>query len=105
MFDETKLFIGWPQAQRRSCLAWRSQATWSPEPGDIQDAEIIRPPRELGAYTAAACWDLCGDPTDSAGLWPCGAAMPEAEYKGILTAYDSHAVNVLLSKYLGNLCP
>ena len=100
MFDETKLLIGWPQAQRRSCLAWHSQATWSPEPGDIQDAEIIRPPRELDAYTAAACWGLCGDPTDSAGLWPCGAAMPEAEYKGILTATDSHAVNVLLSKYL-----
>eukprot|EP00973_Karenia_brevis_P049107 6812003-Karenia_brevis.AAC.1 len=31
--------------------------------------------------------------------------MPDAEFKGALTAFESHAVNALLSKHLGATLP
>ena len=105
MFDETKLSVGWPRSQRRSILAWHSQATWSRASGHVEDADIIRPPRELSEYTAAACWSLCGAPTDRAGLYPRGEAMPHAKHKGTLTSFDSHSVNLLLSKFLTATLP
>ena len=44
MFDETKLMIGWPQAQRCSCSTWHSQLTCSQGPNHIEDAVVVRAP-------------------------------------------------------------
>ena len=113
MCDETKLPIGWPRTRRQSILAWHSQATWCDEQADVasglvfstHDEDFIRAPAILKSYTAATLWALMGKPEDSVGFSPGGDSKPDAHYYGSLASWDTHSVNVLLSKYLGENLP
>ena len=99
MYDETKLPFGKPSRKRR-CLAWHGQVTYCKQGGDVQDADVIRPPRLLRRYTAATLWNLMAKSEDTCGLQPCGDARPEAQYHGTITIADSHSVNHLVNKNL-----
>ena len=105
MCDETKLPFGKHSSRKRRCLAWHGQATWSTDEGGVEDVDIIRPPRILGRYTAATLHNLMAQGSETAGLYPRGDALPSAELLASLTASDSHAVNLLLSKQLSAELP
>ena len=113
MCDETKLPMGWPRTRRRSVLAWHSQATWCEDPTHLvsgralmpHDEDFVRAPAILKSYTAATLWGLMGNPDDSVGFCPGGDSKPDAYYYASLAAWDTHAVNVLVSKYLGGCLP
>eukprot|EP00973_Karenia_brevis_P025173 3472992-Karenia_brevis.AAC.1 len=70
-----------------------------------EDMDVFRAPRKLHSYTAASLWSLLGNPDDPAALLPQGEAKANAVMYGSLTATDSHAANLLLSKHLISVLP
>ena len=102
MFDETQLWLRLKTGnkKRRRVLASASQVTRRAPGATIVDMDVLRPPVEMDHYTAATCAAILGRPDDTAGLLPRGDAVPAAQYVGTLTAFDSHSVNKLISKWV-----
>ena len=99
MADETKLPFSKPRSRKRRCLAWHSQVSWMDGGGEVRDLDVVRSPAIVKAYNAAIQWQVMAREGDIAGLRPCAAALPDAEFYGSTFIGDSHSVNKLCSKF------
>ena len=104
MFDETQLWLKEGRQgcskKRRRVLATASQVARKAPGGSIVDMDVLRPPVEMKRYTSGTCVSILGKPDDSAGLLPQGDAVPKVRFLACLTAFDSHSVNKLVSKWV-----
>ena len=104
MFDETQLWLKEGahgcSKKRRRVLATASQVTTRAPGSSTVDMDVLRPPVEMKRYTSGTCVAVLGKPDDSAGLLPQGDAMPKVRFLACLTAFDSHSVNKLVSKWV-----
>ena len=107
MYDETKLPFGKHRRRKLRCLAWHSQCSFSGfgDEAPLVDNDVFRPPQVMKAYTAANVWAVVSRADDTASMFPRGDALPNTIFFASLTAADSHAVNILTSKYLAAQLP
>ena len=103
MFDETELWLKRGDQthakKRRRVLGIASQVTRRAPGGTTEDLDVLKPPVKMRRYTAATVANILGQPDDCTGLCPEGPAAPKAKYVASLTAFDSHSVNKLVSKW------
>ena len=87
MFDESQLWIKTQgrngTKKRRRVLAAATQVTRRAPGGSVEDYEVIRTPRTMAAYTAAACAGILGQPTDSAACIPRAMRHPRPSISGV----------------------
>ena len=104
MFDETELWLKCGDKtnakKRRRVLGIASQVTRRAPGGTTEDLDVLKPPVKMRRYTAATVANILGQPDDCTGLCPEGPAAPKAKYVASLTAFDSHSVNKLVSKWV-----
>ena len=100
MYDETKLWymLKGKGFRRFSTFLGHGLVTWADGTG-IHDEDIVRPPKALRRYSAAAQWQALEE-DKAAGVFPRPEEAPRAKYYGSICEQDSHAVNILCCKHL-----